>query len=71
MCKVCRQVLGWYYEHAFDESQKEKEGKICLEMTKLRGGDEPVEENEMSQGRYTSFFLALNGELDTIQNDSC
>ena len=71
LCKVCRQVLGWYYEHAFDESQKEKEGKICLEMTKLRGGDEPVEENEMSQGRYTNFFLALNGELDTIQNDSC
>ena len=40
-------------------------------MTKLRGGDEPVEDNKMSEINYANFFLALNGELDTIQNDSC
>ena len=71
LCKVCRQVLGWYYEHAFDESQKEKEGRVCLELIKLRGGDEPVEDNEMSEGLNTNFFLALNGELDVIRRNSC
>jgi len=67
LCNVCRQVIGWYYEHAFDQSQKEKEGKVCLELTKLRRGDEPVEESKMSEVNYTSFFLASNGILDVIK----
>ena len=64
ICKVCRQVLGWYYEHAFDRSQKEKEGKVCLELTKLRSGSEQVEENiEINSGNYINFFLTSNGKL--------
>ena len=67
LCKVCRQVLGWYYEHAFDRSQKEKEGKVCLELTKLRSGDEQVEENTMVQENYTNFFLDFNGKLNVTK----
>lgn len=34
-CSDCREVLGWKYERAFEESQKYKEGKIVLEKFKI------------------------------------
>ena len=30
-CNSCETVLGWKYEHAFEHSQKYKEGKYILE----------------------------------------
>ena len=63
LCNVCHQVLGWYYEYAFDSSQKEKEGKVCLELTKLRGGEEKVEENEAVGEKFTNFYLTSKGKI--------
>ncbi|RZC73820.1 hypothetical protein C5167_049301 [Papaver somniferum] len=34
-CCDCRQVLGWKYERAYEESQKYKEGKFILEKSKI------------------------------------
>ena len=67
LCNICHQVLGWYYEYAFDRSQKEKETKFCLELTKLRGGDEKIEENETVVEKYTNFFMASNGKLNVLR----
>lgn len=44
-CKRCDTKLGWTYEFAFEESQKEKEGKVLLEevlITESEGFDDPV-----------------------------
>ena len=56
-CKVCREVLGWFYEHSFDPSQKEKEGKVVLEIAKLRSG----EEKETVNDDEYKFLLTANG----------
>ncbi|PNW80092.1 hypothetical protein CHLRE_08g377550v5 [Chlamydomonas reinhardtii] len=34
-CSSCGSVLGWRYEHAFEESQKYKEGKYIIEKAKV------------------------------------
>ena len=34
-CTICDSVLGWKYEHAFEESQKYKEGKFIIEKAKI------------------------------------
>ncbi|XP_057805850.1 protein yippee-like At4g27745 isoform X2 [Salvia miltiorrhiza] len=34
-CADCREVLGWKYEKAYEESQKYKEGKFVLEKYKI------------------------------------
>ncbi|KAF5946196.1 hypothetical protein HYC85_016424 [Camellia sinensis] len=34
-CSDCREVLGWKYERAYEDSQKYKEGKIVLENSRL------------------------------------
>ncbi|KAL8540993.1 hypothetical protein ACS0TY_002325 [Phlomoides rotata] len=34
-CADCREVLGWKYEKAYEESQKYKEGKVVLEKYKI------------------------------------
>ncbi|XP_038993565.1 protein yippee-like At4g27745 isoform X1 [Hibiscus syriacus] len=34
-CCDCREVLGWKYERAFEETQKYKEGKFILEKSKI------------------------------------
>ncbi|KVH89979.1 Yippee-like protein [Cynara cardunculus var. scolymus] len=34
-CSDCREVLGWKYERAYEESQKYKEGKFILEKSKI------------------------------------
>uniref|UniRef100_A0A251VHH1 Protein yippee-like n=1 Tax=Helianthus annuus TaxID=4232 RepID=A0A251VHH1_HELAN len=34
-CLDCREVLGWKYERAYEESQKYKEGKFILEKSKI------------------------------------
>ncbi|KAJ8527054.1 hypothetical protein K7X08_029531 [Anisodus acutangulus] len=34
-CSDCRQVLGWKYERAYEETQKYKEGKFILEKSKI------------------------------------
>ncbi|KAM7508545.1 hypothetical protein LguiA_018998 [Lonicera macranthoides] len=34
-CGDCREVLGWKYERAYEDSQKYKEGKFVLEKFKI------------------------------------
>lgn len=43
-CECCKTTLGWKYEHAFESSQKYKEGKFIIElahMIKENGWDWP------------------------------
>ncbi|GFQ00561.1 protein yippee-like at4g27745 [Phtheirospermum japonicum] len=34
-CGDCKEVLGWKYEKAYEDSQKYKEGKVVLEKYKI------------------------------------
>ena len=34
-CNDYREVLGWKYERAYEETQKYKEGKFILEKSKI------------------------------------
>ncbi|KAK9700668.1 hypothetical protein K7432_012082 [Basidiobolus ranarum] len=34
-CTVCQANVGWKYVHAFEESQKYKEGKFIIERAKI------------------------------------
>ncbi|XP_041785218.1 protein yippee-like isoform X2 [Anopheles merus] len=34
-CECCRTPLGWKYEHAFESSQKYKEGKYIIELAHM------------------------------------
>lgn len=34
-CECCKTTLGWKYEHAFESSQKYKEGKYIIEMAHM------------------------------------
>ncbi|KAF0889967.1 hypothetical protein E2562_034423 [Oryza meyeriana var. granulata] len=43
-CNDCREVLGWKYERAYEETQKYKEGKFIFEKSKI------VKENCQSMG---------------------
>eukprot|EP01083_Nonionella_stella_P046945 125705_1 len=35
-CICCHSNVGWKYEHAFEESQKYKEGKFCVEKALMK-----------------------------------
>uniref|UniRef100_A0A0E0MMF2 Protein yippee-like n=1 Tax=Oryza punctata TaxID=4537 RepID=A0A0E0MMF2_ORYPU len=45
-CNDCREVLGWKYERAYEETQKYKEGKFIFEKSKI------VKENCISDLRW-------------------
>ena len=64
LCKVCREVLGWFYEFSFSPSQKDKEGKVVLEMAKLKGGDE--KEAIVQNERH--FLLTSQGQLEVTKS---
>ncbi|XP_073960697.1 protein yippee-like F37A8.5 [Choristoneura fumiferana] len=34
-CDCCKTMLGWKYEHAFESSQKYKEGKFIIELAHM------------------------------------
>ncbi|XP_053609086.1 protein yippee-like isoform X1 [Plodia interpunctella] len=34
-CECCKTMLGWKYEHAFESSQKYKEGKFIIELAHM------------------------------------
>jgi len=34
-CESCKTTLGWKYEHAFESSQKYKEGKFIIELAHM------------------------------------
>ena len=61
VCVSCRLVLGWFYEYSFDPTQKEKEGKVVLEMSKLMAGD-AKEERVVENVR--KFMLTSTGDLE-------
>lgn len=35
-CVTCEESIGWFYEQAFEESQKYKEGKFIVEKAKMQ-----------------------------------
>ena len=60
-CDCCKTTLGWKYEHAFESSQKYKEGKFIIELAHM------IKENgwEKESWRYVTLdnknFLLLIG----------
>ena len=58
-CDCCKTTLGWKYEHAFESSQKYKEGKFIIELAHM------IKENgwEKESWRYVTLdnknFLLL------------
>jgi len=60
-CDCCKTTLGWKYEHAFESSQKYKEGKFIIELAHM------IKENgwEKESWRYVTLdninFLQLIG----------
>ena len=60
LCTDCREVLGWYYEYAYEPSEREKEGKVVLEVAKMRRGDE----REELRDNNTHFLLTSHGQLE-------
>jgi hypothetical protein len=34
-CSICEENIGWFYNEAFEESQKYKEGKFIVEKEKM------------------------------------
>lgn len=61
VCVSCRVVLGWFYEYSFDPTQKEKEGKVVLEMSKLLAGD--AKEDRVFEN-VRKFMLTSTGDLE-------
>lgn len=58
-CLCCRTTLGWKYEHAFESSQKYKEGKYIIElahMIKDNGWDHELttRDKNMNKDMFTS-----------------
>jgi len=55
-CDCCKTTLGWKYEHAFESSQKYKEGKFIIElahMIKENGWEkESWEESRLSKPAF-------------------
>ncbi len=52
LCIKCRTKLGWMYEHAIEESQKYKEGKVILEralIMETEGFTDPLKEEEKDE----------------------
>lgn len=48
-CECCKTTLGWKYEHAYESSQKYKEGKYIIElihMVKDNGWAQPWEQKQ-------------------------
>ena len=43
-CDCCKTTLGWKYEHAFESSQKYKEGKYIIELAHM------IKENGWEKG---------------------
>ena len=61
-CNICQERLGWYYEHAFDRSQKNKEKKIVLEVAHIRSGDEIPMHGNVYNGKLT-YVMTSEGTL--------
>ena len=66
LCKVCRETIGWFYEFAFDATQRAKEGKVVLEFAKLRRGDE----KEAIVKNDRAFLLTTQGNLEVRRSGS-
>nr|CAD2169605.1 unnamed protein product [Meloidogyne enterolobii] len=55
-CECCKTTLGWKYEHAYESSQKYKEGKYIIElihMVKDNGWAQPWGERRKRNGSLT------------------
>ena len=66
ICNSCLCQLGWFYEYAFDRSQRFLEKKIVLEHAKIqRGVQRNKIENDCANDDYISYMLAFDGELLT------
>lgn len=61
-CECCKTTLGWKYEHAFESSQKYKEGKYIIElahMIKENGWDNQLAERERATRKTKVFTCGL------------
>ncbi|KAF7636909.1 Yippee domain-containing protein [Meloidogyne graminicola] len=55
-CECCKTTLGWKYEHAYESSQKYKEGKYIIElihMVKDNGWAQPWGDRRKRNGSLT------------------
>ncbi|CAF0975407.1 unnamed protein product [Adineta steineri] len=50
-CECCKTLLGWKYEHAFESSQKYKEGKYIIELVHMIK-DNGWDAENMNQSKY-------------------
>ena len=46
ICKQCRQVVGWTYVYAYEQSEKYKEGKFIIEKAYMVKDQIPFQESE-------------------------
>lgn len=60
-CIGCSTVLGWRYVHAYESSQKYKEGKYILEVTLI--STDLCDEAQESSRQRQRFGLMLNDSL--------
>ena len=47
-CNTCQKRLGWFYEYAYERSQRNMEKKVVLEVSNIRSGEEEQEQEEVS-----------------------
>lgn len=59
-CECCKTTLGWKYEHAFENSQKYKEGKFIIEMAHM------IKDNGWDWRRVNNFFFIFPMDLRWI-----
>lgn len=69
-CECCKTTLGWKYEHAFESSQKYKEGKFIIElahMIKENGWDWDLARPGPSRHHVHHLCCAATGSCDGWQ----
>lgn len=58
-CDCCKTTLGWKYEHAFESSQKYKEGKFIIELAHM------IKENGWEKESWSGRFgFSPRGRVD-------
>ncbi|CAF0893238.1 unnamed protein product [Adineta ricciae] len=60
-CECCKTLLGWKYEHAFESSQKYKEGKYIIELVHM------IKDNVILLSNSIKLFIFENWRLLTKQ----
>ena len=64
-CNNCNEILGWFYEHAFDRSQRRKEQKTVLEVAKIRRVEEKKENGDIFSDTKC-YMMTSTGVLEVV-----